>query len=96
MFRVFYVSEMSVFREWLRYNFGVFTETGFPGDDRYPETYEIGGQVRENVACRDILDNRDDQSTSAPTTTLSDFNGFPFHQLVRLSSQKIRVFLFGP
>ena len=81
-----FFSELRVFREWLRYNFGVFPEAGFSGDDKYPETFEIGDEVRENLACKDLLaldENRKDETPSHPAPrNLGDFNGFPFHHLV--------------
>ena len=70
----------------MRYNFGVFPEAGFSGDDKYPETFEIGDEVRENLACKDLLaldENRKDETPSHPAPrNLGDFNGFPFHHLV--------------
>lgn len=40
-----FISEVLVFREWVRYRYGVFPEHGFEGDRMYPDTYDLGGQV---------------------------------------------------
>ena len=42
---------MLTFREWSRYRYGVFSETGFSGDQFYPLTYDFGGQEKTNAGC---------------------------------------------
>ena len=42
---------MLTFREWSRYRYGVFSETGFSGDRFYPLTYDFGGQEKINTGC---------------------------------------------
>ena len=81
-FSPLYVAELAVFREWLRYNFGVFTEAGFSGDNKYPQSYEIGNEVKENIACQDIVM---DEAVPTTASSSSDFNGFPFQQMVSIT-----------
>ena len=43
-----------MFREWLRYRYGVFPESGFEGDRIYPSKYDFGGEARDSSGCKNI------------------------------------------
>ena len=43
-----------MFREWLRYRYGVFPESGFEGDRIYPRKYDFGGETRDSSGCKNI------------------------------------------
>ena len=43
-----------MFREWLRYRYGVFPESGFEGDRIYPSKYDFGGETRDSSGCKNI------------------------------------------
>ena len=62
----FFFAENQVFREWIRYNFGVFPESGFPGDPIYPEHYRFGPELRPNVGCQELLDIEVSSATFFP------------------------------
>ena len=54
-------SGVRTFQEWIKYRYGVFPETGFPGDALYPEFYHVGPAMRKNEGCNTTLEtNRTD------------------------------------
>ena len=50
----FFILEVEMFREWLRYRYGVFPESGFEGDRIYPSKYDFGGETRDSSGCKNI------------------------------------------
>ena len=36
---------------WARNRYGVFPESGFAGDERYPESFMFAGEERDTVGC---------------------------------------------
>ena len=53
-FVIIMFSEIETFKEWLRYRYGVFPETGFEGDSIYPHQYEFRGEMRDSVGCKEV------------------------------------------
>ena len=49
-----HISEVEMFREWLRYRYGVVPESGFEGDRIYPSKYDFGGETRDSSGCKNI------------------------------------------
>ncbi len=43
--------DLALAREWVKYRFGVFEETGFEGDRLYPLHYSEGEEIKTNVGC---------------------------------------------
>ena len=64
---IFHVSEIETFKEWLRYRYGVFPETGFSGDSIYPNQYEFGGEMKDSIGCKDIVTKTKKPSQSFKT-----------------------------
>ena len=64
------ISEIETFKEWLRYRYGVFPETGFDGDRIYPGQYEFGGEIRDSVGCKEVASKMGKDRKSF----LSDYN----------------------
>ena len=50
----FIFSEIETFKEWLRYRYGVFPESGFEGDKIYPRQYDFSGEMRDSSGCKNI------------------------------------------
>ena len=79
---LFIFSEIETFKEWMRYRYGVFPESGFDNDKLYPRKYEFGGDSRQNVGCKGIstvssksLDGQKLNSESRDTKSfVSDYN----------------------
>ena len=42
---------MTLGREWTKYMYGVYSETGYPDDVMYPLQYSLGNQTKPNQAC---------------------------------------------
>lgn len=56
-FFVFF-AELRVFQEWIRNRFGVFPETGFAEDDKFPQYFEDeNGHWKMNQGCQDLVDS---------------------------------------
>ena len=51
-----------MFREWLRYRYGVFPESGFEGDRIYPSKYDFGGETRDSSGCKNIASRSKDEN----------------------------------
>ena len=53
---LFPFADVRVFQEWCRNRYGVFPESGFPGDRLYPEFYADGadGALTKNEDCDNI------------------------------------------
>ena len=56
-------SGVRTFQEWIKYRYGVFPETGFPGDALYPEFYHVGPAMRKNEGCNTTLETNRTDST---------------------------------
>ncbi len=52
MLHTFYIAETQTFRAWSRYRYGVFGESGVPGDKLYPDTFKLAGQDLDNQGCK--------------------------------------------
>ena len=64
---IFHISEIETFKEWLRYRYGVFPETGFAGDSIYPNQYEFGGEMRDSIGCKEVATKMKKHSQSFKT-----------------------------
>ena len=72
---VFNISETETFKEWLRYRYGVFPETGFEGDRVYPSHYDFGGETRDSFGCENIAPSSSRNSkTVTETRNRKSFN----------------------
>ena len=62
--------ERRVFQEWSRNRYGVFPESGFAGDARYPDFYtDDDGEVRANEDCDGLVDiDRSDHARNSNST----------------------------
>ena len=58
-------------RELTKYEFGVFEESGFPGDLVYPETYTTGGEPIKSIGCEQ---KQEDQADFCPPD--AEYNRF--------------------
>ena len=69
----FYFPEIETFKEWMRYRYGVFPETGFEGDENYPSQYDFGGEMRGSYGCKDLARriSRKSKHTSEQSYTTS-------------------------
>ena len=50
-------SEIETFKEWLRYHYGVFSESGFEGDRIYPRQYGFAGETKDSYGCEHVASN---------------------------------------
>lgn len=44
-----------MFQEWIRHRYGVFSEAGFAGDDKFPDVINVNGEPKPNVGCENLL-----------------------------------------
>ena len=53
----FRFSGQVLLKEWCKFRYGIFPETGFPGDRLYPDTYEEGNNTLASKGCiqQDVL-----------------------------------------
>ena len=45
------IAESRTFVAWARNRYGVFPESGFAGDGRYPESFVYAGEERATIGC---------------------------------------------
>ena len=50
-------SELSTFREWIRYRYGTFAESGFENDPLYPLMYQYGAEEKSSQSCGNLTQN---------------------------------------
>ena len=87
-------SELSTFREWIRYRYGTFAESGFENDPLYPLMYQYGAEEKSSQSCGNLTQNDSDQMVDASieqhkVSTKSNalansfhIEGFDFHAMI--------------